>query len=84
VDDIAVDGREAERLLNDPTLKKVFARLEEVYVSQWKIAKSKDDREKFHSNVTALGDIWAALGTMKTTKALAESEDKRFGRNLKR
>jgi hypothetical protein len=83
VDDIAVDGREAERLLNDATLKKVFAKLEEQYVSQWIIAKSKDDREKLHSNVTGLRDIRASLETMKQTKALAESENRRFGRTPK-
>jgi len=80
VDDVAVDGREAEALLGNATLKKVFARLEATFIAQWKIAKSKDDREKFHSNVTALGDVWAALESLKQTKANAESENRRFGR----
>ena len=83
-DDITEDGRGAERLLNDATLMKVLARMEETWIAQWKIAKSKDEREKFHSNVAAIGDIRAALESMKQTKANAEAEDKRYGRQPKR
>ena len=80
MDDVFVDGREAERLLNDPTLKKAFDRIEGDYIARWKVAGDREKREHLHACVTAIADIRAQLNTMKQTKANAEAENKRFGR----
>jgi hypothetical protein len=79
-DDVLIDGREAERLLNDATLTKVFAKVEEDYIARWKVEANKDKREHLHACVTAVGDIRAKLESMKVTKGLVEAENRKFGR----
>lgn len=80
MDDVFADGREAERLLADPTFQKAFARLEQKYTDAWKLAKSKDDREHLHACVRAVGDVRGELEAMKGNKAIADAENKRFGK----
>lgn len=78
-DDPVMDGREAERLLTDPILRKVFGQLEATYVAQWKMADTPAKREQFHACVKAIGDIRGQLEAMKSNKAMAEARDKTFG-----
>ena len=52
-----VDGREAERLLKDPTFQKACDRLERKYLEKWRIANNTAEREACHALVKGLDNI---------------------------
>lgn len=80
MDDLFVDGREAERLLNDPTFQKALARLEKKYVDTWKLEKNAATREHLHACVKALEGIQGELRIMVESKELTEASDRRLGK----
>lgn len=83
-DDVFRDGQEAETLLNNATLTKAMARVEDGYIAQWKIAKTAEDREFLSACVRAIGDVRGKLEAMKGAKTMQEAEDRRYQRAPKR
>lgn len=75
-DGVFVDGREAERLLNDPGFQKAMQRMENDTVARWKLAQTVGEREQCHATLLALEGFRGALQEMQGDKQMAEAHDR--------
>lgn len=80
---VFTDGREAERLLNDPAFAKAMQRMENDTVRDWKAATTKEKREELHATIRAIRGVRDALDAMKGDKAMAEAKERTFGKQRK-
>ena len=76
MNDVFVDGREAERLLQDPAFQKALQRMENDTVAAWKLATEVKDREACHATLHALEGIRSALLAMSGDKAMADARER--------
>ena len=83
-EDVIRDGLEAERLLADPTFKKVLKRVEDGAFTDWKAATTVQKREECHAILKATDGIVVELNRMSGARVAKEAEDKRYNRNPKR
>ena len=79
--DVFVDGREAERLVKDPTLTKALERIEQKTTERWRLAKSAAEREECHATMRAVDAVRVELQAMIGNKRMAEEREKTFGKS---
>jgi hypothetical protein len=66
MDDILIQGNEAERLLRDDYFNKVVVGLKHQYYHAWLGSESVDERERIYASANAIDDLVGQLQTRVT------------------
>ena len=60
-----IRGDAVERFLNDPSIQEVFAKMDQMYFSQWISSEAPADREMLWAKARSLRELGTGLHAMK-------------------